>query len=119
MKEYRMLVCQNCGNTWRSNKNSINPRCTKCDSKMWLDQRDLSDQVKIEKMKDDVYSKLSRIDTLDKYVDTLIAINNRLVDEYKILIEQVSLLETRSTTSNPAQPKVIKSPNMADAINLI
>lgn len=84
---------------------------------MWLDTKDLSDQTKVEKMKDDIYSKILIITKLDGYVTELIENNNLLIDKYDSLKERISFLEGRSNTAAPIIHQPIKKPDMSDAIN--
>lgn len=119
IKGYRKLKCDRCGHEWRSNESAKFPSCSQCGSRSWINTKNLSDEVKVAKMKDDVYSKLTIINQLDSYVNTLITINNKLVSEYESLKERVYLLENRSMASNPVKTKTIKEPNMSDAIKAL
>ena len=116
IKGYRKLKCERCGHEWRSNELAKFPSCSQCGSRSWIDAKNLSDEVKVAKMKDDVYSKLTIINQLDSYVNTLIEINNKLVSEYESLKERVGMLENRSVASTSVKTKSIKEPNMSDEI---
>lgn len=117
MKEFRFLKCTACGHEWRSSKNTKNPECSKCHSWLWVDTKDLSDQAKVEKMKDEIYSKITIINKLDSYVDKLIESNDLLVDGYNSLKNRVQILEKRPDTPNTTNTKTIKKPNMTDVLD--
>lgn len=117
MREIRLLKCTNCGHEFRSNKETKRPQCSKCGSSNWMDTRDLSDQVKVEKMKDDIYSKITIINKLNSYVDKLIESNDLLVDGYNSLKKRVQILEKRPDTPITTNTKTIKKPNMADVLD--
>lgn len=94
--EFRVLRCLKCGHEWRSNKLSIRPRCTKCDSKKWIDTRDISNDKKVDKLTTDLYSKMSMIDRHEKYINELVESNNGFFDEIQKLKTEIERLKASS-----------------------